>query len=93
VTKKLTKTAIAQDLAKRIDAHLKRFEQSPKINAVRKEGTRSYYNAYAIGDRHRVFVKYVHYQGGSHLSIEDATKYLAWLDAGNVGRHYEALRK
>ena len=35
----------------------------------------------------------VNYQGGNHLSIEDAAKYLAWLDSGNIGRHFEALRK
>ena len=25
------------------------------------------------------------------MSIEDAETYLAWLDAGNVGRHFAAI--
>jgi len=44
------------------------------------------------GDRHRVWVIYITYQGGSHLSIAEAMKYLVWLNNGNVGRHFEALR-
>ncbi len=100
-----TKTEVAADLAKKIDAHLKRFESDPTLNPghrydkERKErvldpmGVRDYYVARAHGNRHRVWVIYVTYQGGSYLSIEDAEKYLAWLDAGNVGRHYEALRE
>lgn len=101
---KRTKTVVADELAQKIDAHLKRFERSPKINPGRrydkdkkkwvpdKMGIRDYYGAWARGDRHRVRVLYVAYQGSSVLSIEDAEKYLAWLDAGHVGRHYEALR-
>jgi len=100
-----TKTAVAHELAQKIDAHLKRFEKSPKINPGKRfdkdkkkwvpdeMGVRDYYGAYARGDRHRVWVLYVTYQGGRHLSIEDAEKYLAWLDAGHVGRHYQALRE
>jgi len=99
-----TKTAVAHELAQKIDAHLKRFERDPEINPGKRfdkeakewipdeMGIRDYYGARAHGDRHRVWVIYVTYQGGDHLSIEDAQKYLAWLDAGNVGRHFEALR-
>lgn len=101
---KMTKTEVARQLGRKIDAHLKRFEQSPSINMGRRldeskkwvsdpKGHRPYYGAGARGDRHRVWVSYVTYQGGSHLSIEDAEKYLAWLDAGNVGRHFQALRE
>jgi hypothetical protein len=100
-----TKTEIARDLAQKIDVHLKRFERDPKINPGKRyddkkrkwvpdsKGVRDYYCAGAGGDRHRVWVRYITYQGGRHLSIEEAQKYLAWLDAGNVGRHYEAIRE
>jgi hypothetical protein len=100
-----TKSAVAHDLAQKIDAHLKRFERDPKINPGKRldketktwvpdpMGVRDYYNARASGDRHRVRVVYVSYQGASHLSVEDAQKYLAWLAAGNIGTHYRALRE
>lgn len=29
----------------------------------------------------------------SRLTVADAETYLAWLDAGNVGRHWEMERK
>ena len=98
-----TKTAIARDLADRIDAHLKRIENDPKLNPSKHYdkqlkkwtvdktgmGVRDFFSAYAVGDRHRVCVLYVSYQGNSHITIEEAEAYLAWLDAGNVGRHFE----
>jgi len=102
---KVTKTEIAREIAQKINAHLQRFEKSPKLNPGERydqktkkwkrdpSGLRNYYGAHARGDRHRVWIVYITYQGGRHLSIEDAQKYLAWLDAGNVGRHYEALRE
>jgi hypothetical protein len=100
-----TKSAVAHELALKIDAHLKRFEHDPKINPGKRLdkttktwvpdplGVRDYYGARASGDWHRVRIVYVVYQGASHLSVEDAQKYLSWLDAGNVGTHYRALRE
>lgn len=100
-----TKTEIAAQLGQKIDAHLKRIENDPVLNPghrydkERKErvldpmGVRSFYGAGAKGDRFRVWVIYVSYQGGSYMSIEDAQKYLAWLDVGNVGHHFSALRE
>jgi hypothetical protein len=91
-------------LGQKINAHLRRIEADPKLNPSKRfdkdakewvldaMGVRDYYGAQAHGDRHRVWVIYVTYQGGSRLSIEDAEKYLAWLDAGNVGTHYQALK-
>ena len=35
---------------------------------------------------------YVSYQGEASLKKAEAEAYLAWLDAGNVGRHYEQQR-
>lgn len=100
-----TKTAVAAEVGQRIDAHLRRFEADPEINPGRRfdkkekarvldpMGVKDYYCARACGDRHRVWVIYVSYQGGDHLSVEDATAYLSWLDAGNVGTHHTALRR
>jgi hypothetical protein len=102
--RRCTKTAIAHELAQRIDVHLKRFEKDPTINPGKrfdkqvnkwmpdKRGVHDYYGAGARNDRHRVRVSYITYHDGAHLSIEEAQKYLAWLDAGNVGRHFEALK-
>lgn len=100
-----TKTEVAAVLGKKIDEHLRRLEADEALNPRRRfdtdrktwvldpTGMPSFYGARAAGDRYRVWVIYVSFQGGSYMSIEDAEKYLAWLDAGNVGRHYEALRE
>jgi hypothetical protein len=84
------------EIGKKIHAHLKRFERDPVIN-VRKSveyGTVPYYNVYARGSGKTgkyVYITYISYQGHVRLSRDDAEKYLAWLEAGNVGRHFEAL--
>lgn len=100
-----TKTEVAAALGQKIDAHLKRIEGDLTLNPPKRfdeatktwvldpAGLSAYYGARAMGDRYRVWVIYVSFQGGSYMSIEDAEKYLAWLDAGNVGRHFEALRE
>jgi len=83
-----------KDLAERIKRYLNRFEADPKINAPRPEAsnTKPYYCASAIfNGGSRIKVIYVHYQGVQTLTREQAIKYLAWLDAGNVGPHYLAL--
>ena len=69
----------------------KRYDKDQKTWVRDEMGTRSFYGARARGDRHRVWIIYVAYQGVSYLSIEDAETYLAWLDAGNVGRHFAAI--
>jgi hypothetical protein len=99
-----TKTEIARDIADKIHAHLERFESTEEINYPRKfvdgqgwvktspnSGSRPYYMAFATGVRHRVCIRYISYQGSWLLDIPDAERYLAWLDAGNEGRHIEAL--
>jgi hypothetical protein len=84
-----------KEIGQQINAHLKRFEADPKINVDRspeKRGLFPYFRAGASGHRAHVYVSYISYQGQSTLKRADALKYLAWLDAGNVGRHFEALR-
>lgn len=76
------------EIAEKIRAHLKRFEADPVINAINVWKTHPYYHANAYRAGSRVAVTYISYQHTSNLKREDALEYLAWLDAGNVGRHY-----
>lgn len=79
------------EVAARIAAHLKRFETDPLINVWkngRVGGTRPYFWATARAAGSRVAVQYISYQGWSTLTKVEALAYLAWLDAGNVGRHH-----
>jgi len=83
------------ELEKRITAHLKRFEKDPKINPPRPHasGTHRYYepNAYVVGSK--IGIRYICYQGfGFPLGRAEALEYLRWLDAGNVGDHYDHRR-
>ena len=81
------------EIAARINAHLKRIEADPKLNPWDNGpgSTHPYYNAGAWEAGRYVGVKYVSYQGSHNFSKADAERYLAWLDAGNNGRHYEAF--
>lgn len=83
-----------QVLAARIDVHLRRFEADHKINVNTKSdrtGLARFYNAGCGASGSRIFVTYISYQGQLSLTKEEAQRYLTWLDAGNVGGHYEAL--
>jgi len=84
-----------QEIADRIREHLQRFENDPAINTPVTEGgsTRRYYNAYAYPSGRYVTVRYVSYQGDNHLTKDQAIAYLAWLDAGNVGKHFTLMEK
>jgi len=99
-----TKPIALTVLAGRIGEHLRRFERDPKINRRRRydretgkwhddpQGTGDYYMANAYSNGRRVSVVYISYQGGSKLTRAEAMVYLAWLDAGNVGKHFEMER-
>lgn len=79
-----------QEIAAQIDAHLTRFERDPKTNPVDpKYHTMPFYcaSAHAPPRARTVAVVYVAYQGDRKLDREQAERYLAWLDAGNVGTH------
>ena len=84
-----------KELARRIDDHLKRLEADPEINKRhQKHGLVPYYCACAYySGGAKIGVTYVSFQGASMLTRGEATKYLAWLDAGNVGKHWTALRE
>jgi len=80
------------EIAERIGAHLKRLNVDPEYNKRDpKYGTTPLYYPGCASSGSRVFVTYVSYQGHSSLTRDQATRYLAWLDAGNKGRHFQAL--
>ncbi len=84
------------EIAARIAAHLKRFEADK--DGVNKDsrgdgtGRRPYFGARAYVGGNRLRVVYVSYQGPTTLPRPLALSYLAWLDAGNVGKHYTHQR-
>jgi hypothetical protein len=80
------------EIATKIRAHLARFEANPKIN-TKHNGLLRYYGAGAHVGGARVGIRYISFQGVTYVSKAEALRYLAWLDAGNVGRHFEALRE
>lgn len=82
------------EIARRIHAHLRRFFDDPRINAPCEThgGTRPYYHPHAARGGAYARVVYVTYHGGTSLTRAEAAAYLAWLDAGNVGKHFTALR-
>jgi hypothetical protein len=83
-----------KEIAERISEHLKRFEADPVINAYREGTTLSpYYNARAYHAGRWVRVTYISFQGSISLSKQEALDYLEWLDAGNVGRHFDQQRE
>lgn len=81
------------EIAEKISTHLKRFEADKKINKLdKKYKTRPYYNAWARTAGNKVAITYVSYQGSAKLDKKTALRYLAWLDAGNVGNHRDCVR-
>jgi hypothetical protein len=88
------------EIAKRIDGHLRRMACDPEFNKERfwhslKTGRqesmgRPLYGASARRAGNRVSVTYVAYQGSHNMPRADALAYLAWLEAGNRGTHFQA---
>jgi hypothetical protein len=81
-----------REIAEALRAHLERMEGNPSINTVMHGAKRFYYASAWVAGRY-VGVRYISYQGNSNLTRADAECYLAWLDGGGEGRHYEALRE
>lgn len=79
------------EIANRISVHLARFEADKKINKL-TNGTSPYYHSHAYRGGKFVCVRYVLYQCTSSLTREQALAYLAWLDDGNVGKHFKFLQ-
>lgn len=88
------------EIAERIKAHLKAAEADEGWNWYERETrdgslerTSRFYNARCWRGGRWILVVYVSYQGRTPLTREEAERYLAWLDAGNRGRHFEAFRE
>lgn len=80
------------EVASRIRAHLKQLENDEAWN-VTKDGRRRMWQAYATRAGSRVACTYVSYQGTTNLTRDEAMRYLAALDCGFKGRHFEAFRE
>lgn len=90
--------ASMKEIAAAINDHLRRLENDPVFNVRRKfvldrwvddpRGEPMFFHAKSYASGNRVLVEYVWYHGASSLTKEAAAKYLAWLDAGNKGKHY-----
>ena len=78
------------EVAQRIDAHLKRFEADPVINFARSVA-KPYDRAFAHVSGGWVRIRYAFYWDTHSLCKADAERYLVWLDAGGVGRYFEAF--
>jgi len=88
-----------RDLAARISAHLKRFEADVRPGGInwwidgKVGGLKHYYGVGAGASGRYVGVTYVRYQGSTFLTKAEAERYVAALDEGYVGRHFELFRK
>lgn len=85
------------EIAERINAHLRRLEVAEWKRRT-AEGTvnelgASFYYAGASRQGNRVSVRYITYQGSDNLTREEALHYLAGLNAGFEGRHFEWFRQ
>lgn len=83
------------EIAERINKHLNRFEED--VDGVNKwddnVGVLLYYLTSAHAVTRGVRIAYVRYKGTYLLKKKEALGYLNWLDAGNVGRHYEQQKE
>lgn len=82
------------ECAERITAYLKRFEADVGVNVAQKTGKLTL-KPYSIpsAQRHgtRLRIRYADPLGqGTPLTVNEARDYLDWLDAGNVGKHWES---
>lgn len=83
-----------REIAQWISRHLERFERDKVINArSEKTGITPYFAAFATASGRYVRVQYISFQGQHALTKAEAEAYLAWLDAGNVGRHFEQQKQ
>ena len=84
-----------KEIMERIHKHLKRMEEDLTINtlaAYRGMKTSRFFGAAAGMSGRWPYLQYVSYQGAFTITKEQAIAYLAWLDAGNSGTHWEAER-
>lgn len=81
-----TKAALAEDIAKRLDAHLKRMEADPKFNTnLGSSGISRLYEAHAWADKGRIGYVLIAFHGSRQLALDRALGWVTWLDAGHNG--------
>jgi hypothetical protein len=81
------------EVARSIANHLTRLENDKEWNVRRDLGGLRLWRAHAFRAGRYIGVRYVSYQGTANLTRDEAVRYLAALDRGFKGRHYEALRE
>lgn len=82
------KKSKTSEIAMEINLHLKRMEADPEQNQA--QGTlKRFYQARCYADGPWVNVQYTALHGFIHLKKVEGEKYLAWLSAGNRGKHWQ----
>lgn len=81
------------EIAEKINAHLRRMAADPAINVEIRPGYHQFYEPWAGRSGNRCFVTYVAYQGPTGITKSQAIRYLASLDNGYVGRHFELEKR
>lgn len=76
------------EIAQRIAAYLRRFENDPSVNARDKNDLAPYYQAHAWRAGAYVGIRYISFQPVTFLPKADAARYLKALDSGFVGKHW-----
>lgn len=87
----MVSNAKLKEVADRINEYLKRFAEDPTINVRPTPNmTPPYHRPLCVyWGGARVRLKYVSYHGEFNLTKAEAVAYLQWLDAGNVGKHFQ----
>lgn len=94
----VSKPVSMAELAEWINLHLKAMEADPEINTRQPTGnkveglSRFWHSQCYYPGGPKIVIIYISFQGSSTLSRSEAEKYLEYLEAGNTGRHWEALR-
>lgn len=80
------------EIASRIKNHLVRLAEDKEWNRTTHGSSIIWYAGVCRAGRF-VMVRYVSYQDDNHITKQEAEAYLAWLDAGNKGRHWDQQRE
>lgn len=76
------------EIAARINAHLRRLEADKDWNRADNGGRSRLYLARARRAGRYIQIIYISYQGASNLIREDAERYLQALDSGKKCKHW-----
>jgi hypothetical protein len=79
------------EIGRRIALHLRRLERDEWNRTELVSGAHLHCPSAYRGSRY-VRVRYRCFQAATSLNRQQATDYLAWLDAGNKGTHFDMNR-